>query len=61
MTALMIFLPIAISALIAIIVGFRYARVERERMQRVWQEQHPQDSEPYLPFAEAIRSRMMSR
>jgi hypothetical protein len=57
MNSLMIFLPVAICGLIAVAAGFHYAGIERRRMRALQHHQHPEYSEPYLPFPEITHSR----
>jgi len=57
MTSLMIFLPVAICGLVAVIAGFHFASVERNRMREIRRERHAEDSEPFLPFVEITSPR----
>lgn len=57
MTSLMIFLPVAICGVIGAIAGFHYASKERTRIRRIHREQHPRDTETYLPFPEMTHLR----
>jgi hypothetical protein len=51
MTTLMALLPVAISGLVGVIVGFHYARKEREQnLQFAKHEKEHEDSQRYLPF-----------
>ena len=58
MTSLMIFLPVAICGLIAVVAGFYYARLEHKRMRALRREQRAgENAEPYLPFVEMTHPR----
>lgn len=53
MTTLMALLPVAISALIGALAGFRYARKERAKRER---ERHREDEKQHdFPFMTAAR------
>jgi hypothetical protein len=52
MTTLIALLPVAISAFIGVLVGFRYARKERERREQAFQ---ADDKQHDLPFMTMVR------
>jgi len=52
MTTLMALLPVAISGLVGVIVGFHYARKEHEQnLQFAKHEKEHEDSQRYLPLS----------